>query len=108
MMDERFVTFHFIEPIPPQERRLGWPKCGRCAAAFYLEGATGHPLLPQSSMQMSIAGAAFTGMDPSAPSPDSNPKSDLISQLEALGKMRATGVLDDAEFKAAKRKLLAM
>ena len=37
-----------------------------------------------------------------APDPD-----DLISQLQRLGELKAAGVLDEAEFRAAKTKLLA-
>ena len=35
MMDERFTTFHFTEPLPLQARRADWVHCGRCAASFY-------------------------------------------------------------------------
>ena len=43
MMDERFVTFFFFKPLPKATRVKKWPKCGRCAAAFFMQGQT-HPL----------------------------------------------------------------
>jgi hypothetical protein len=43
---------------------------------------------------------------PAAPAPAGG-ENDLLAQLEKLGQLKAAGVLDDAEFAAAKAKLLA-
>ncbi|MCC6704944.1 MAG: SHOCT domain-containing protein [Thermomicrobiales bacterium] len=51
-----------------------------------------------ASMQTQQAAAAA----PSAP-----PAGDLIAQLERLGQLKAAGILSDAEFEAAKARLLA-
>ena len=39
--------------------------------------------------------------------PPAGGENDLLAQLEKLGQLKAAGVLDDAEFAAAKAKLLA-
>ncbi len=44
---------------------------------------------------------------PPPPPPPAAGGDDLMAQLEKLGQMHAAGVLDDAEFAAAKAKLLA-
>jgi len=41
---------------------------------------------------------------PAAPTPDED---DVVAKLQQLGDLKAQGVLDDAEFAAAKAKLLA-
>jgi hypothetical protein len=41
------------------------------------------------------------------PPPAADSESDLIAELTKLGDLKASGVLDDAEFAAAKAKLLA-
>ena len=38
MMAERFTTFNFTVPLPLKHRRPDWPKCVRCASAFYFNG----------------------------------------------------------------------
>ena len=43
---------------------------------------------------------------PPAAAPAAPAEGDLMSDLEKLGKMRTAGLLDDAEFAAAKAKLL--
>jgi hypothetical protein len=42
-----------------------------------------------------------------APAPQPAPGGDLMSELQKLADMKAAGLLDDAEFAAAKAKLLA-
>ena len=44
---------------------------------------------------------------PPPPPPPATGGDDMMAQLEKLGQMHAAGVLDDAEFAAAKAKLLA-
>ena len=44
---------------------------------------------------------------PPPPPPPAAGGDDMMAQLEKLGQMHAAGVLDDAEFAAAKAKLLA-
>lgn len=49
-MAERFRTRFWNVPLPHAERRLDFPRCGRCCARFYLEGSSSHqpqPALPQ-------------------------------------------------------------
>jgi hypothetical protein len=38
-MDERFKIYQWTTPLPMAERRPDFPKCGRCCARFYREGA---------------------------------------------------------------------
>jgi transcription initiation factor TFIID subunit TAF12 len=42
-----------------------------------------------------------------APAPAAAPSSDLVDELKKLADLKAAGVLSDAEFEAAKAKLLA-
>jgi hypothetical protein len=44
---------------------------------------------------------------PAPPAPAAAPNDPLIAQLQQLGQLHAQGILDDAEFAAAKAKLLA-
>jgi hypothetical protein len=54
-----------------------------------------------AQMQAQQAAAAITPQAPAAPA------TDLTSQLNQLAQLKAAGVLNDAEFEAAKAKLLA-
>ena len=35
MIDERFVTFRFANPLPKASRKIDFPQCGRCCAALF-------------------------------------------------------------------------
>jgi hypothetical protein len=43
---------------------------------------------------------------PPAPAPAAAPESDTVSQLQQLAQLRAQGLLNEAEFEAAKAKIL--
>jgi len=65
-------------------------------------------------MERAAAGRAQTQADTqayrqqAAPAPaPSGGGDDMLAQLDRLGQLHASGVLDDAEFAAAKAKLLA-
>lgn len=60
---------------------------------------------PQQAPQASQQAPA----PPDAPAPPAPPAGgdDLVAQLQQLGELHSSGVLDDAEFEAAKAKLLA-
>lgn len=58
----------------------------------------------QQQMYAAQAAQAQAAQQPPAPAGGEN---DLLAQLEKLGQLKAAGVLDDAEFAAAKAKLLA-
>ncbi len=92
MMADRFTVFVFAQPIPLNERSMCFSHCGRCAAQFFGTGGSpvqGGPLLP-------IAPPA-----PPAPS------GDFMGALAELARLRASGLLDEDEFRLAKRRLLA-
>ena len=97
MMQERFATFYFHNPLPEQCRVMSWPKCGRCAAQFYLSrGRFG-----------SEAGVAPAPPGPSAGNGMPAPiPQNMVAELEKLGQLHTNGVLDLEEFRAAKRHLL--
>jgi hypothetical protein len=52
------------------------------------------------------AAAQYAQPAPAAPAPAAGGQDDLLAQLERLGQLHASGVLDAAEFSAAKAKLL--
>ena len=102
MMEERFTMFTFWNPVPFSHRILNFPKCGRCCAAFYLQGLhqspasssvpTGNSLLPSQSHGQPTASTA----EPS------------LEKLQELVHLRREGYLDEDEFRAAKRQLLGL
>ena len=107
MMQERFTTFTFWNPVPFEHRILNFPKCGRCCAAFYLQG------LPQSPASSSAA--PMNSVLPPTPlhdssrgHPISSPAEPSLARLQELVQMRSEGHLDDEEFTAAKRQLLGL
>jgi hypothetical protein len=96
MMSERFVTFRFTTPMPPEmERQMDFPHCGRCAAAFYLQGVS-----PEAS-----AGAASA---PTRAASAPQPPQSAVSDLERLAHLHQVGALSADEFKAAKRQCLKL
>jgi transcription initiation factor TFIID subunit TAF12 len=58
----------------------------------------------QYAQQQAAAAAAAAA---AAPAPAAAPGSDLVDELKKLADLKAAGVLSDAEFEAAKAKLLA-
>ncbi len=52
------------------------------------------------------AAAQYAQPAPAAPAAPATVGDDLLAQLERLGQLHASGVLDDAEFSAAKAKLI--
>lgn len=97
MMAERFTTFAFVEPLPPSSRKADWPKCGRCAAAFYLRG-------PSSASSASSSGGPLA----SAMVPPRAEDSVLLTHLNDLAKLREAGHLSEEEFTVAKARLLGL
>ncbi|OCI32179.1 SHOCT domain-containing protein [Oerskovia enterophila] len=59
----------------------------------------------QAEQQQMYAAQAAQAQAPAAAAPAGG-ENDLLAQLEKLGQLKAAGVLDDAEFAAAKAKLL--
>ena len=98
MMDERFTIFEFTNPIPKSLRKVEWPHCGRCAAAFYLHGPPAATASAPSSSGPPPAPAAPDGQAPSS--------GDLVASLRELAQLHSAGALNDQEFSAAKQLLL--
>ncbi len=67
----------------------------------------------ESQAQLSEMQAQMNAMQaqqapaPAAPAPAASGEGDLLAELSKLADLKAAGVLDDAEFAAAKAKLLA-
>lgn len=59
-----------------------------------------------AEMQQQLA-ALQAQQGPAAPAPAAAPQFDLIAELQKLASLKDAGVLDEAEFAAAKAKLLA-
>ena len=97
MMDERFTTFHFTEPLPKHERRVDWKHCGRCCAEFYSRFA--------SSPQVRVV-AAERPQQTNAP-PANPTQNGFVQQLCQLAELYRAGVLNADELSKAKQKLLA-
>jgi len=91
MMSERFTLFHFTRPLPHEMRDAAWRHCGRCAAAWYLQG---------------LAGARERPQPRPAPAASSSSSAELIRGLLQLTTLRQSGLLDEEEFRAAKRQML--
>jgi len=62
----------------------------------------------QAAAQQAVAQqqAAMAAAQPPAPAPAAAPATDLVGELQKLGALRDQGILSDAEFAAAKAKLL--
>ena len=110
MMDERFTVFKFTSPLPMASRKDDWPKCGKCAAAFYAIGAassSGCVVKPE------VVHASGSSTDKQAPSDDgkatasSSSPSELTAALKQAADLHTSGALTSAEFTALKAKLLA-
>ena len=97
MMEERFTKFDFYVPMPKHEREMAFPMCGRCAAAFYLSGASA----AYATGDRSPSAAAGAAGPVSA-----GPIGSVASEVSMLAQLHASGALDADEFKAAKRQLL--
>ena len=115
-MAERFRIFHFSIPLPMESRVPDYPQCGRCAAAFYLQGsgdtlptlplaaddpAAAVPTRPHGGSEAPVA--ATSNAAPSEPA-----SSSALDPLLHLVRLHRTHVLDDEEFRAAKRRLLGL
>ena len=103
MMDDRFAIFRFTQDIPMEFRQEQWPKCGACAARFYLQthdavmAPLTQPLLPLTQRFAPVLQAMT---QPSRP--------DLREDLQSLAVMHEQGQLDVEEYRAAKRLALRM
>lgn len=97
MMDERFKGYHFAVPMPMHLRQADWPSCGRCAAAFYLQG-------PSAAAGMSSRAACNADVPRL---PIAVGVADVVSSLAKLSEMKAAGHLTEKEFKAAKQLVLS-
>ncbi|MGW6225760.1 SHOCT domain-containing protein [Cellulosimicrobium cellulans] len=60
----------------------------------------------QARIEAAAQQAAAQYAQPASAAPAAAPQDDLLGQLERLGQLHASGVLSDAEFAAAKAKLL--
>ncbi|MDF2805151.1 MAG: hypothetical protein K0S43_97 [Cellulosimicrobium sp.] len=61
----------------------------------------------QARIEAAAQQAAAQYAQPAPAAPVAAPQDDLLGQLERLGQLHASGVLSDAEFAAAKAKLLS-
>ena len=98
MMNERFTTFVFSEPLPLAARRPDWVHCGRCAAHFYLkfDGVAALQALQEADGDAVVAPQA-------AP-----PAGKFMEDVRELKRLKEEGFFDEAEFVAAKRRLLQL
>ena len=105
MMQERFTTFSFWNPVPMQNRIVDFPKCGRCCAAFYLRGlnqnasSSDSPVAAASAVLPVAANSSCSASSQSGPS---------MAELRELVELRREGLLDEEEFRAAKQRLLGL
>ncbi len=58
MMADRFATFLFETPLPRAERAVDWKHCGKCSAAFFLQGEAFIHAPPPTAASGSVGGAA--------------------------------------------------
>ena len=58
--------------------------------------------------QMEADAAAYQAQQSAPPPPPAPAEDDLLTQLARLGQMNQAGLIDDAEFAAAKAKLLGI
>ena len=100
MMNDRFTTFYFTQPLPYAERVMAWPQCARCAARFYLQG-------DEANSAAAPGGAASSSASDVAQGPPEAQHGGIVAALTELARLHSCGALDDQEFKAAKEKLLA-
>ena len=104
MMSDRFgSTFIFDNPLPEGRRSTDWAHCGRCCAALYSQFA-GHPLV---QLQTPVKPVKRGTDREQSTQPTQMPRVDFVSQLSLLCNMRLQGALSEAEFLAAKARLLA-
>ena len=60
------------------------------------------------AQQAAAAQAAAAAPPPSPPPPPPSAQDDMLTQLAKLGQMKDAGLIDDAEFAAAKARLLGI
>ena len=113
MMMERFATFHFNRGLPKEEREAAFPQCGRCCAAFFLQqsggaaGSGGATSAPQSSGGSVGSAPLLSAPAPAPAAAQAASAGDaMMAALREAGQMHASGVLNAAEFAAAKRRIL--
>ena len=116
-MSERFSTFSFTVPLPFAARDKAFPKCGRCAAAFYLRGQgqpqeaaaaffeEGSPMAGAVGAQPAWAAAAPAARTATGSIGQSGPA--IVDALQRLIALRDSNAIDAEEFALAKKKLLA-
>ena len=112
MMSERFATFAFTVPLPFGTRDKAFPKCGRCAAAFFLRGKG-----PPQQAAEAFFGTAAPGTGVEVPAPMAAPGQaaappsgqcgpGFVDALRHLCQLHRSGDIDAEEFLVAKRRLL--
>lgn len=107
MMDDRFTIFSFTTEIPREHRRPDWPKCGTCAAAFFLGShvAPAPPIAPPGGPIAQSWGLSTGASSSSSSSGSAGAIADCLRQLAVL---YAEGSIDDVEYRAAKRRTLGI
>ena len=115
MMAERFAAFHFTKPFPKLERNKKWIHCPKCAASFYLRGAAAASVVgsgaPAAATSVAATLASLAAPSVAATTSVASPVvvgPAVVAALAQLQAMHAAGALDDDEFRAAKRSLLAL
>ena len=98
MMDDRFNIFPFRRSLPKHRQQPAWPQCAPCAAKFYL--AT-HDAPPPA---LSVQSAPSSASQPASSS--DMPPSGLADELRHLAYLYSAGLLDEVEYRAAKRRLI--
>ena len=106
MMEERFATFSFWNPVPMQNRILGFPQCGRCCAGFFLGGLNQNTSSNSSHAAPGDAAVPVVANSSGLAAPSQSGPN--MNQLRDLVEMRREGLLDEDEFRAAKRRLLGL
>jgi hypothetical protein len=115
MMDDRFTIFEFKKKLPLEDRDPAFPKCGRCCAAFYAScvnvvrkpassGPTSSPSMPSSSSSSSSPSASGSASSSSA----TQVCEVAWERLKELVTMQKEGLLDEEEFRMAKRVCLGL
>ena len=99
-MDDRFTLFSFRRPLPLSSRKPDWPQCPSCAAKFYL---TRHDE-PMASMSVHAGDGVAASSSAAVAAPAVQPS--LAEELRKLTQLFNEGALDQAEYRAAKRRVI--
>ena len=103
------------QPFPKLERNKKWIHCPKCAASFYLRGAAAASVVgsgaPAAATSVAATLASRAAPSVAATTSVASPVvvgPAVVAALAQLQAMHAAGALDDDEFRAAKRSLLAL